>query len=279
MLKNASKNQRIIYINPSNRRIFFSLHAKVKELDKRIRVGAVSYLNTKPLLFGVRNDVALLERIDLIEDYPARIAEMLLKDEIDVGLIPVAVLPKMKESYILTDYCIGAEAEVASVCIFSEQPIKNITHVLLDYQSCTSVNLAKVLLKHYWKKKVIFIDGGIDFRTQIKGHTAGVVIGDRALEQRNISPFVYDLAGTWKKMTGLPFIFAAWIANKSLDANFIAAFNQANGYGVRHLVEVLANIHYPIYDLHKYYTENISYLLTDEKRKGLEQFLSLLNNV
>ncbi|WP_363320141.1 MqnA/MqnD/SBP family protein, partial [Hydrotalea sp.] len=111
------------------------------------------------------------------------------------------------------------------------------------------------------------------------GHTAGVVIGDRALEQRNISPFVYDLAGTWKKMTGLPFIFAAWIANKSLDANFIAAFNQANGYGVRHLVEVLANIHYPIYDLHKYYTENISYLLTDEKRKGLEQFLSLLNNV
>ncbi|WP_363320136.1 MqnA/MqnD/SBP family protein, partial [Hydrotalea sp.] len=132
-------------------------------MDKRIRVGAVSYLNTKPLLFGVRNDVALLERIDLIEDYPARIAEMLLKDEIDVGLIPVAVLPKMKESYILTDYCIGAEAEVASVCIFSEQPIENITHVLLDYQSCTSVNLAKVLLKHYWKKKVIFIDGGIDF--------------------------------------------------------------------------------------------------------------------
>jgi len=255
------------------------LHAKVKELDKRIRVGAVSYLNTKPLLFGVKQNATLLQQIDLIEDYPAHIAEMLLNDTIDVGLIPVAVLPKMKESYIITDYCIGAEHEVASVCIFSEQPIESVTHILLDYQSRTSVNLAKVLLKHYWKKEVVFIDGSIDFREQIKGNTAGVVIGDRALEQRNISPYVYDLAAAWKSMTGLPFVFAAWIANKPLNAAFIEAFNKANGYGVLHIHEVLEGMDYPVYDLHKYYTANISYLLTNEKRKGLAQFLSLLHTI
>lgn len=253
--------------------------AKVKELDKRIRVGAVSYLNTKPLLFGVTKDATLIAQIELIEDYPARIAEMLLKNEIDVGLIPIAVLTKMKESYIVTDFCIGAEGEVASVCLFSERPMEEITHVLLDYQSRTSVQLAKVLLKHYWKKEVIFIDGGIDFRNQIIGTTAGVVIGDRALEQRKISPYIYDLAGCWKNMTGLPFVFAAWIANKKLDNDFLIAFNKANAYGIEHIDEVLENLHFPVYDLHTYYTTNISYQLTSEKRKGLQQFLSLLNTV
>jgi chorismate dehydratase len=255
------------------------LHAKVNELDKRIRVGAVSYLNTKPLLYGVKKNAALLEQIALIEDYPASIANMLLNDEIDVGLIPVAVIPKMKASYIITDYCIGAENDVASVCLFSEKPIEEITHVLLDYQSRTSVNLAKVLLKHYWKKEVIFVDGGVDFRAQIKGTTAGVVIGDRALEQRKISPFIYDLAGNWIKMTGLPFVFAAWIANKPLNENFIAEFNKANALGIEHLNEVLAQLNYSTYNLHTYYTQNISYELTDNKRKGLELFLSLLKTV
>ncbi len=252
-----------------------SLHANLDELDK-IKVGAVSYLNTKPLLYGIKRSKTLMQRLELIEEYPSKIADMLIKGTIDVGLVPVAIIPKLKDWHILPGYCIGAEGDVASVCLFSEVPIEQVDKILLDYQSRTSVNLCKVLLKHYWKKDVILEDAREDFRDHIKGHTAGVVIGDRALEQRTISPFVYDLAGAWKAMTGLPFVFAAWIANKKLPGDFIAQFNEANAVGLENIGAVIAENDFDKYNLHTYYTKNISYQLTEEKRKGMARFLELL---
>lgn len=251
------------------------MQTKVIELDKRIRVGAVSYLNTKPLIFGVKRS-GLMDRIDLIEDYPSKIAAMLLNDEIDVGLIPVAVIPQMKHHFIVTDYCIGAEGEVASVALFSEVPMKEIKKVVLDYQSKTSVNLAKILLKKYWKKDVLFEDAKEDFLQHINGTTAAVVIGDRALRLTNHSKYIYDLGAAWKSFTGLPFVFAAWIANKPLDDDFIDAFNRANAYGVHHIDEVLAEISFKEYDLKKYYTKNISYKLNEKKMEGLRMFIEKL---
>ena len=224
------------------------------------------------MLYGIRRS-GLMDKIDLVEDYPAHIAGMLLNDEIDVGLVPVAIIPQLKESYIVNDQCIGADAEVASVAIFSEVPMEQITTVLLDYQSRTSVNLAKVLLKEYWKKEVVFEDAGEDFRSHIKGTAAGVVIGDRALEQRTQSAYIYDLGLAWKKYTGLPFVFAAWVSNKPLGEDFEDAFNRANGYGLHHIDEVVADIDCNWYDMKTYYTKNISYRLDAEKRKGLALFL------
>lgn len=220
-----------------------------------------------------------MDRIELIEEYPSKIATMLLNDEIDVGLVPVAVIPKMKESYIITDYCIGAVSEVASVALFSEVPMEQIETVLLDYQSRTSVNLAKVLLKEYWKKEVVLKDANEDFRSNIKGNVAGIVIGDRALEQSKISPFMYDLATAWIEFTKLPFVFAAWVANKPLGEDFEDAFNRANAYGVKHIAEVVEEQGAQNYDLKKYYTKNISYDLTAEKRKGLALFLKKLSEL
>lgn len=214
-----------------------------------------------------------MERIDLVEEYPARIAAMLVNDEIDVGLVPVAIIPLLKEAHIITDYCIGTEGEVASVALFSEVPVEQVETVLLDYQSRSSVNLAKILLREYWKKEVELVDAKEDFRSMIKGKTAGIVIGDRALEQKTISPFVYDLGTAWKAHTGLPFVFAAWVANKELGADFEDAFNRANAFGVSHIAEVVAENPYPVYDLTEYYTENISYRLTGDKRRALALFL------
>jgi len=253
--------------------LFFA--AKLVELDKRIRVGAVSYLNTKPLLYGIKRS-GLMDKIDLIEEYPSRIATMLVEDKIDVGLVPVAIIPKLKEYHIITDYCIGAEGKVASVCLFSEVPMEQIEKVLLDYQSRTSVNLAKVLLKRYWKKEVVLEDAKEDFRKFIGGTVAGVVIGDRALVQTKKSKYVYDLGAEWKAMTGLPFVFAAWVANKKLDKGFIKDFNLANAEGLKHIKEVIAENYFELYDLNEYYTRNISYDLTEAKRRGLELFLSYL---
>ena len=233
-------------------------------------------MNTKPLLYGIRRSVELMEMIELVEDYPAKIAGMLVDGTIDVGLAPVAVIPRLNEWHIVSDYCIGANANVASVCLFSEVPIDKIEKVLLDYQSRTSVNLCKVLLKHYWKIDPVIEEANENYISEIKGTTAGVVIGDRALNQRKVSPCIYDLAGSWKAMTGLPFVFATWIANKELPQTFIDLFNKANGLGLTHLDEVIAENPYPVYDLKTYYTTNISYVLNDQKQKGMNKFLEYL---
>ena len=238
-------------------------------------MGAVSYLNTKPLLYGIERSPVRRE-IELIIDYPASIASMLLKDEIDMGLVPVAIIPSMKEYYINGEYCIGSNGDVASVCLFGERPVEKIETVLLDYQSRTSVQLARVLLREYWKVNPRLVDGGKDLRDHIRGATAGVVIGDRALEQRRISPYIYDLAGTWKAFTGLPFVFAAWISNKPLDPSFVQAFDEANGLGLRHIDEVVAENPYPVFNLHDYFTKHLDYRLDGPKRLGLEKFLDYL---
>lgn len=244
-------------------------------MDRKIRVGAVSYLNTKPLLYGIERS-PIRREIDLIIDYPSSIAGMLLNDEIDMGLVPVAIMPLMDEAHINGEYCIGSNGNVASVCLFSETPMENIERVLLDYQSRTSVQLARILLKEYWRVSPGLVNGGTDFRDHIKGTTAGVVIGDRAFEQRQISPYVYDLAEAWKAFTGLPFVFAAWISNKRLDPGFIKAFDEANHQGVLHIDDVVAENPYPLFNLHDYFTKHLDYRLDVFKRKGLEKFLHYL---
>lgn len=246
---------------------------------KKIKVGAVSYLNTKPLLYGIERSEELMQQIDLITDYPSKIAAQLLDGAIDVGLVPVAVIPKMKEYYINTDYCIGAENDVASVCLFSEVELDKIETILLDYQSRTSVNLCKVLLKNYWKKNIVLEDATPDFVDQIKGTTAAILIGDRALQQRSKSKYIYDLAGEWKAFTGLPFVFAAWISNKKLPGDFIELFNDKNAEGLNYIDEVIKENECDFYDLKTYYTKNISYSLTSEKRKGMQLFLELLQQL
>jgi chorismate dehydratase len=214
--------------------------------------------------------------VDLIIDYPSKIASMLLEDKIDVGLVPVAIIPEMKEHYIISDYCIGSVGKVASVALFSDVPLNEIETVLLDYQSRTSVALLKILLNEYWKIKVIYKNTSGDFQSKISGTTAGLVIGDRALIQRKISPYIFDLGLEWKNFTGLPFVFAAWISNKKLDENFIYNFNESNKTGLNNLDKVVKENPFTTFDLNHYYKDCISFDLDDNKKKGLQLFLKLL---
>jgi len=246
-------------------------------LDKKWRIGAVSYLNTRPLLLGMEQS-PFKERIDLVKSYPAQIAQDLLDDTIDIGLVPVAIMPLLKNPQIVSKYVIGTEGEVASVALFSQAPMDQIEKVYLDYQSRTSVALAKLLFKQYWNKEVEFLTATEGYINEISGTTAGVIIGDRALACLNRFEHIYDLGLAWKAHTGLPFVFAAWVANKPISSVFMEAFDAANEYGLKHLDEVIALIPATeqVYDLHKYYIENISYELTPEKRAGLERFLEAL---
>ena len=248
-------------------------------MDKRWRIGAVSYLNTRPLLLGIEQE-SFLNSIDLVKSYPANIAQDLLSGKIDIGLVPVAILPQLSDPHIVSNYVIGANGAVASVALFSEVPIDEIKSIYLDYQSRTSVQLLKILLSQFWKKEVEFISATEGYIAQISGTTAGVIIGDRALENLSKYPCVYDLSLAWKQHTGLPFVFAAWVANQPIPAAFMAAFDTANGYGLAHLDEVIALIpaQEQVYDLHKYYTENISYVYDEEMKQGLAAFLNFIKS-
>ncbi|MEY4052738.1 MAG: hypothetical protein RIR64_1723 [Bacteroidota bacterium] len=246
-------------------------------MDKKWRIGAVSYLNTRPLLLGMELS-PFCDSINLVKSYPAQIAQDLLDDTIDIGLVPVAIMPLLSNPQIVSKYVIGTEGEVASVALFSQVPMDQIEKVYLDYQSRTSVALAKLLIKNFWEKEVEFLIATEGYINEISGTIAGVIIGDRALASLNRFEHVYDLGLAWKAYSGLPFVFAAWVANKPIPSEFIEAFDAANEYGLKHLDEVIALIPATeqVYDLHKYYTENISYELTPEKRKGLEKFLEAL---
>ncbi len=248
-------------------------------MDRKIRIGAVSYLNTKPLLFGLQHE-SIREQIDISLDYPAHIAAMLENDQIDVGLVPVAILPSMKEFHIISDYCIGCDGPVESVAIFSESPLEKVSTILLDYQSRTSVMLGRILVKNFWELDPEFKNAeGDDFLLDIRGDVAGLVIGDRALMQKKHSKYMYDLGEAWKSYTGLPFVFATWVSNKPLPAEFIARFNAANAIGIANIDTVISGEVNPPSDLKAYYTRNISYTLDEEKKKGLALFLSLLEDV
>ena len=242
----------------------------------KIKVGIVSYLNTRPLIYGLKLE-PVASRIELIEDNPARLAEMLKNEEIDLGLIPVAAIPELKEWYLSGDYCIGTDGEAASVCLFSEVPLEQIEKVYLDYQSRTSVELLKWIMHEYWGiHPEIIIATDEDYRKEIKGNTAGLVIGDRAFEQRKLSTFFYDLGAEWKKITGQPFVFAVWISNKKLPEQFISMFNEANAKGMTHIDEIVASLSFDLYDLKKYYTLHMNYLLDERKKKAMEYFLQVI---
>lgn len=234
---------------------------------KKIGVSAVSYTNTLPFLNGIRNS-DVMNVIDLSLDYPSECARKVIDDEVDMGIIPVAALIKIPNYRIISDYCIGSNGAVDSVFIFSKKPITSIKTLLLDAQSRTSNGLAQILLKHYWKRDVQIVTTG--------EADAYVLIGDRTFGKKDTVPFAYDLGYYWKEMTGLPFAFAVWVSNKELPNDFQHAFNEALAKGVEHPEEIIKGL--PIYenlDYEKYLTENLDYHLTADKRKAIDQYLTL----
>jgi chorismate dehydratase len=243
-------------------------------VDRKIRVGAVSYLNTKPFIYGLEHGPAK-DQIELVVDYPSRLVNMLKTGQIDIGLVPVGALPGLGDYHIVSDYCIGTEGEVASVAVFSEVPMEEIETVYLDYQSRTSVLLCRLLFEKYWKKTVCFKEAGDEsYLEQIKGKTAGLIIGDRALMNRSRFQYIYDLGAAWNEMTGLPFIFAVWVSTFELDESFVKDFSEGLKFGVSNFEPVIAENSKNGYDIRKYYTSNISYRLNENMKKSFIHFLN-----
>jgi chorismate dehydratase len=247
---------------------------------KKIKISAVSYLNTKPFVYGILHS-ELNGKIELSLDMPSLRAAKLSEGSVDIGLVPVAVIPEIREAKIITDFCISASGKVRTVILASHVPLPEIKKIVLDYQSRTSVRLVQILNKNYWRLTPQWEKGEpgyLDRDTDVT--TAAVVIGDRVFEAEKKFQYIYDLGEEWQKMTGLDFVFACWVANKFIDPEFITEFNTALLYGQTHLSEVIAENQplYPDCNLDEYFRENILYHFVNSKKKGLELFLEYNNN-
>ena len=209
---------------------------------------------------------------------PSDCAKKLLSGEVDLGLVPVAIIPELEEAHIVSSYCIGADGPVESVCLFSEVPLEEIDKILLDYQSRTSVQLVQYLAANKWKIQPKWESADPDFINQIEGKTAAVVIGDRAFTLLEKYEHVYDLSAEWKDCTGLPFVFACWVSNKKLPEDFIMEFENALESGLsqrKQAVEQMAQTNHE--NLVRYVESVISYSLDDKKRQAMKLFHAWLS--
>ena len=243
-----------------------------------LNVTAVSYLNTKPFLYGIFRK-KLEQKIRLELDIPSVCAAKLASGEADLGLVPVAVLPSLPTPSLISDYCIGSVGPVKTVCLFSDCPIGEMTHLYLDYHSRTSVELTKILLREFWKVSPVLIPAEPGFERQIRGTCGALIIGDRAIGLEKVYSHIYDLGQAWLDFTGLPFVFAAWVSTRPLDPGFLAELNEALLAGIESIPQLIYLIPppHPDFDLKTYFTRHISYPLDADKRKGLELFLNYLD--
>jgi chorismate dehydratase len=251
-------------------------------MDK-IRISAVKYANTYPFIYGL-SESGFEKKVVLETDHPADCAAKLIDGRADIGLIPVAVLPLIKEYHIISDYCIGANGNVRTVMLLSNCHFEQIKNIYLDYRSRSSVNLVKVLAKNSWKREFRWISTSkaFDFLS-IGKDEAVVLIGDQCFEFENSFRYKIDLAMEWKKFSGLPFVFACWTANKVLDNDFISDFNNALRIGVDN-IDAVANKFGQSGSitgdtLRTYLLENIDFNFNEEKKKGLKLFLKLLGEL
>jgi chorismate dehydratase len=247
-----------------------------------IKISIVNYTNTLPFKWALkRSDI--LKKIDLQEDIPSICAQKLKFKLVDLALIPVALLPELDNYFIYTDFCIGANGKVDSVKLYSHVPLHEIKTVTLDYQSKSSITLTKVLFKFFWRVDVSYLDAKPGFENEIKDTNAAVVIGDRTFSLNGKYKYEYDLAEEWKKFTGLPFVFAAWVSTEVISIDFESEFNAVLKHGVDNILKAVDD-DYNVKDLSKektieYLTARIDYNLNDEKRKALDLFLDYIKKL
>lgn len=202
-----------------------------------LRLGAVSYLNTKPLVYGLD---AHPDRFDIRFDVPSKCATLLHEGKVDLGLIP-AIEYLRGDYYIVPDVSIASDGAVATVAVFTRKPIAQVTRLALDLSSRTSVALTRVLCAKHWQIDPSLTPAEPDLDAMLARADAALVIGDPAFEidavKRGVTKI--DLGAEWKTMTGLPFVYAMWVGRAgAATAADCRALQQARDNGLAHLADI-----------------------------------------
>lgn len=247
---------------------------------KKHRLGAVTYLNTKPLIEFLGGRLPEGSRLSL--DLPSHLADQLAENQLDVGLIPTIEFFRQAQSHdyrILSDACIACQGKVHSVRLFFRVPPKDVRTMAVDEGSRTSIALASILLNDRFGIRPKTIPLPIDSHPDQIQADAVLVIGDRAMHPTRYHSFTsdWDLGEQWYFETGLPFVFAMWIAQRGSALPELAqALEEARDEGllrVNELCEKYASSYQlNIAGCHDYLTKNLQFTLTPDAIQSLNLF-------
>lgn len=235
-------------------------------------VAAVSYLNTVPLIHGIRCAGPAWLRDALLLCPPADCAQAFAQGKADIALLPVGALPELGFPKIITDFCISATGKVKTVSLLSNAPIADVQTIWLDSHSRTSRELVRILADEHWHIAPQYKEG----LPEVLGpNDAMLAIGDKVFDLQLRYLRKTDLALEWQAMTGLPFVFAVWVAKPTVTDQQVAELNAALEYGATHIEDALPDNDYR--DRNRIYlTQNIEFRLSDPKRQAMELFLQKL---
>jgi chorismate dehydratase len=248
------------------------------------RISASSYSNTAPLiwsfLYGSNHGKVEL----LLDNAPARSAEMLMHDRVDAALVPVIASQFIPDVRLIPNVCVGAKEKVLSVCLVTNgRDLADVKTVSLDASSQTSVVLTKILFREFLGSEPEWRNAEPDIDAMLAESEAALLIGDPALALSEPSASaggrdvkVFDLAELWHEHTALGFVFAMWMTRRDgCDINFAAARDE----GLGHVDEITANYLTEISigrkNLLRYLSETISYSIDDSMQKGMELYFEL----
>jgi len=237
-----------------------------------IRIGAVSYLNTRPLVYGLQDN----GEYSLTFDLPSALAERLRLEEIDVGLIPIVEYLRGIGSTLLPGICIASDGPVRTVKLFSRVHPEKLKNVAVDAGSRTSVALLRILLSERFGVTPDFHIFRADMPEMLRRHEAALLIGDPAFTEDG-APFIWDLGEGWRDLTGLPFVYAAWALRDPQHVPQVQGWlHQAVAQGLDHLKEIAQDAAglggCDATSLHSYLSETLHYTLGAREVRGIEAF-------
>ena len=242
-----------------------------------VRVSASSYLNTAPLvwsfLYGQNHGKVEI----ILDNAPARSAELLSQRRVDAALVPVFAYQSIDDIFLIPDVCVGAHNRVRSVCLTTNgKELADVRSVALDTSSRTSVALTKIIFREFigfepeWKLAEPNVD------VMLSDADCALIIGDPALRLAKTGHRVFDLAQLWNSYTGLGFVFAMWMSrSEQSPIDFAAARDEGLGHVDDIVGNYLSEIDLSRVETHDYLTKNISYRITEKMREGLKEYFKL----
>jgi predicted solute-binding protein len=242
------------------------------------RIGSVPYLNARPLIYGIEDKVTLCT--------PARLADLMFRNQFDAGLVPVAEILVHDQYDILDGIAIASRGPVASVFLAHREPIEKLRRIAVEPASRTSVWLLRALLKIGYHIEPEFYPRPSG--AKLSEHEAMMLIGDEAIwyATRNGAQPVWDLGEAWAELTGLPFVFAVWAVQRGVfevgghRPPLQSLLRRAKADGLAHIEDIVQDATEATPEfLRAYYTRNVCYELGATEKQGLARFQQYLTEL
>jgi chorismate dehydratase len=241
-----------------------------------LRVGIVDFLNSKPLAWGFLEG----RHSDLFATSyhpPSRVADLLAAGELDIGLIPSIEMQRIPGLLLLPGLCIAATHEVRSVLLVARRPISELRRVALDVASRTSAGLLRILLAERYGIEPEYVPMRPPVESMLESCDAALVIGDPALAVDRSRYRILDLAGEWRELTGLPFVFAVWAVKPEVALRGLTTYFESSlGRGLAALSTLVrqsaAELGLEVAEVRSYLTESLSFALGEQEMAGLTEY-------